>query len=142
LILIGRGPDEERLKHLAATLEILESVRFVGSMPNQDVCDYIGDADVYVFPSLTEGWPKSIIESMLMSKPIVASRIPGVTDLLEDERSALLFEPSNPRDLAAQIIRISNDEALAKRLGEDARLNAMKLHANAVVEKASLDVCL
>jgi glycosyltransferase involved in cell wall biosynthesis len=140
--LIGRGPDEERLKLLAATLEILGSVSFMGSIPNQVVCDYIGDADVYVFPSLTEGWPKSIIESMLMSKPIVASRIPGVTDLLEDEKSALLFEPSSPPDLAAQIIRISNDEAFAKRLGRDARLKAMELYAKAVDEKASLDICL
>ena len=142
LILIGRGPDEERLKQLAAHLGILESINFLGSMPNQDIPDYIGDADVYVFPSLTEGWPKSIIEPMLMSKPIVASRIPGVAELLEDEKNALLFEPSNPRDLAAKISRISMDEAFAKRLGRDAGLKATELYAKALSERASLDICL
>jgi glycosyltransferase involved in cell wall biosynthesis len=142
LILIGRGADEERLKHLAASLGILGSVSFLGSIPNQKVSDYIGDADVYVFPSLTEGWPKSIIESMLMAKPIVASRIPGVTDLLEDGKSALLFEPSNARDLAAKIIKVSSDEALARRLGTNARLEATELHAKAINERTSIDVCL
>lgn len=142
LILIGRGADEERLKHLAASLGILGSVSFLGSMPNQKVSDYIGDADVYVFPSLTEGWPKSIIESMLMSKPIVASRIPGVTDLIEDEKSGVLFEPSNASDLAAKIIKVSSDEAFAKRLGKNANLKATELYERATKQRASIDVCL
>lgn len=142
LIIIGRGPDEGRLKQLAARLQILESISFLGSMRNQDLPDYIGDADVYVFPSLTEGWPKSIIESMLMSKPIVASRIPGVAELLEDEKNAILFEPSNPRDLAAKIRRISSDETFAKRLGRDANLKITALYAIAADQGSSLDVCL
>jgi glycosyltransferase involved in cell wall biosynthesis len=141
VVIIGRGPDEERLRQLAADLRISESVSFLGSVPNENLCDYLADADVYVFPSLTEGWPKSVFESMVMGKPIVASKIAGIAEVLEDGKSAILFEPSNPKDLAAKILKASDDKELASRLGENARSKAAKLYAQAK-DRTALDICL
>jgi glycosyltransferase involved in cell wall biosynthesis len=141
LVLVGRGPDELRLKDLARDLGVMRLVSFVGSVPNKEVCDYLGDADIYVYPSLTEGWPKSVLEAMIMAKPIVASRVHGVTDLLDDN-TALLCDPIDASDFASKILTFSNDRELARCLGENAKSKAAALYDKLKEQTIVSDVCL
>lgn len=127
LFLIGRGPDETRLRKLAEHLGISNLVHFTGSVSNTSIREYLAEADVYVFPSLSEGHPKSLLEAMLMAKPIVASRAEGVTELLNHGQDALLFEPSRPDDLAMKVLEIVRNKELAERLGNNARLRATEM---------------
>jgi glycosyltransferase involved in cell wall biosynthesis len=127
LLLLGRGPEEQRLRQLAVDLNVLGLVHFVGPVSNRVISGYLADADTYVFPSLSEGLPKSLLEAMLMAKPIVASRIAGVTEFLKHGENALLFEASKPDDLAEKILEITTNDELAKRLGSNARLRAIQL---------------
>jgi glycosyltransferase involved in cell wall biosynthesis len=127
LFLIGRGPDEVRLRNLAENLGISNLVHFTGSVSNAIIQKYLADTDVYVFPSLSEGHPKSLLEAMLMAKPIVASRVEGVTEFLKHRENALLFEPSRPDDLAAKVLEISGNRELAEQLSRNARLRAIEI---------------
>src|SRR5438046_2301243 len=74
-------------------------------------------ASVVVVPSFMESCPYSLIEAMALGKPIVASNVPGVTDMVSDGESALLVPPGDPHALAGALQRILSDESLARRLG-------------------------
>lgn len=79
---------------------------------------------------------------MIMAKLIVASRIAGVFDLLEDGNTALLCEPSDASDFATKILTLTENSRFAKRLREDARLKAMELYDNMKDQTTVSDFCL
>jgi glycosyltransferase involved in cell wall biosynthesis len=83
-------------------------------------------ADAFVFPSLSEGLPVSVIEAMAMKKPCVVSRIGPHEELVTDRESGLLALPRDDQSLAAAMTAIQDDPLLALRLGEAARLRVVQ----------------
>lgn len=119
LIIVGSGSLEEELKDEAARLNITDSVRFLGA--RRDVPDILKALDIFVMPSLWEGFPRALLEAMATGLPVVAARVGGVADAIEDSVSGLLVEPTDVQGLAASISEMLNDSALAERLGKKAR---------------------
>jgi glycosyltransferase involved in cell wall biosynthesis len=97
-------------------LGIDERVKFLGH--REDVPEILAAGDVFVFPSLYEGLGGSLIEAMALGLPIVASDIPAVREVVEENRNALLVSPASPEDLALSIARILEDHELARRFGQ------------------------
>jgi len=125
LLLIGQGPLEAELKALASSLNLGESVRFLGRVENVE--DYLKAAEVFVLPSLAEGMPNVLLEAMATGVAIVASSIGGVTDLVKDGESAKLVPPRDEEKLATAILKLLEDKAclpagkaLGERLGKGA----------------------
>lgn len=87
-------------------LQIKDKVRLLNFQPNPEV--YLKKADALVLSSFNEGMPNAILEAMSYSKPIVASDIDGVKELLLDSKCGFLFEKGNPRDLADKMLQIMN----------------------------------
>jgi len=81
-------------------------------------------ADFFVLPSDTEGLPLSVLEAMAHGLPIIASRVGGIPELIDDEKEGLLVEPGDADALSTAIQRLWRDRALCHRLGEAARLRA------------------
>ena len=81
-------------------------------------------ASIVVVPSFMESCPYSLIEAMALGKPIVASAVPGILDMVEDGVTASLVPPGDPKALAAAMQRILADESLATRLGVAAAKSA------------------
>jgi glycosyltransferase involved in cell wall biosynthesis len=94
-----------------------DRVTFLGVVPREELFDRLRRASLVVVPSFMESCPYSLIEAMAFGKPVVASAVPGIMDMVEDERSALLVPPGNPIALADAIRRILEDESLGRRLG-------------------------
>jgi glycosyltransferase involved in cell wall biosynthesis len=117
-VIVGHGPEEERLQALIDELDVAEEVRLVGR--RQDVADVIGAFDVAVLPSNWEGLPLAVIEYMAAGAPIVATAVGGVPELIEDGVSGLLVKPGDSLKLAAAIGRLLDDRELASRLGQAA----------------------
>jgi len=113
----GSGPGELELRQLAAELNIEENVDFVGRISHEEKWWYCKSADVFVIPSLWEGMPTVLFEAMMCAKPVVASRLDGIPEVLEDGKTGLLCEPGNPRDLAAKLILLLNNEEMRKSMG-------------------------
>jgi glycosyltransferase involved in cell wall biosynthesis len=88
------------------------------------VSNLLQAADVFVFPSETEGLPNSLIEASLAGLPIAACRVSGVVDVVSDGESALLVPSRNPVELAAAVRMLLADKALARRLGAAAQRSA------------------
>lgn len=119
LNVIGTGPLLSSLQALAATLGTLNRVRFLGFRRN--VYDYLAHCDALLMPSLHEGLPYTLLEAMSLGRPIIASRVGGLAEVLQDDRTAILFEPADVNDILDAIIKVVRHPALAAALGEAAR---------------------
>jgi glycosyltransferase involved in cell wall biosynthesis len=114
LIIVGDGPERERLEAESRSLDLGGRVHFAGQI--SDVKPYYAAADLLVLPSHSEGSPYVLLEAMAAEVAIVATSVGGVPEMVEDEESALLVPPRDPRAMAAGIIRILKDAELARRL--------------------------
>jgi len=86
-----------------------------------DVRSLLSAIDVLVLPSFAEGFPMITLEAMAMLKPIIATNIDGITEQITDGKNGILIPPKDPNALARAIIRLMNDQKLAKNMGMEAR---------------------
>jgi glycosyltransferase involved in cell wall biosynthesis len=119
LLVIGEGSLREALEDQARRLGILGSVIFTGR--RDDVPAVIAALDVAVLPSYREAQGVSLLEAMALAKPIVASRVGGIPEFVEDGVTGLLVEPRDPAALAGAIVRVLRDHALGETLGRNGR---------------------
>jgi glycosyltransferase involved in cell wall biosynthesis len=119
LLLVGDGPLREDLIQLAVGLGLTDSVHFAGY--RSDVIDYLGLMDVFALTSHSEGTPQSLLEASVAGVPVIASRVGGVPDAVEDGRSGLVFESGNEQALVLGLLSLLTDRALAAALAEAGR---------------------
>ena len=85
-----------------------------------DAHKYLKAFDLFVLPSIKEGMPWTVLEAMAAGLPIVAAKVGGVPEMIENGKSGILVEPQNPQELAAAIKKIIADDNLRKFLGDNA----------------------
>ena len=118
-LIVGGGPSEKELKVLALELEMLPQTIFTGF--RDDVPNLLAAMDVFVLPSLWEGVPMAILEAMAMAKPVVATRVGGIPEIVIDGVTGLLVSPRDPEALAEAIIALLQDRERAKAMGQAGR---------------------
>lgn len=109
LILIGDGPEEKLLKERCKTLAIDDTVKFIGRKAHDEMPEWINSADILCLPSINEGCPNVVLEALSCGKPVVATRVGGLLEIVDSEEVGVLVEPVNPGKLS---------DALNKALGE------------------------
>lgn len=119
LIVVGDGDLRHSLEQRAAALGIAGRVRFLGA--RRDLGDLLNAVDLFVLPSLWEGLPLSLVLAMGAGLPVVATRVAGLPEVVDDERTGLLVPPGDSRALGAALARVVGDAALGRRLGAAAR---------------------
>jgi glycosyltransferase involved in cell wall biosynthesis len=124
LLIVGAGTERAALEAAAENLGIANRVRFLASVPRRRVLELMAEADLLVLPSLTETLSHVAIEAIAIGAPVVATAIPGLSEVLEHERTALLVPPCDPAALAAAIIRMAEDAELRERLVRNGRAAA------------------
>jgi glycosyltransferase involved in cell wall biosynthesis len=133
LAVVGEGPLRADLEAQAHALGIEDRVRFLGFQ--RDVASAIAAFDVSVFPSLWEGTPLTVFEAMAMRKPIVATNVDGLRDVLRNEDNALLVPPRDAAALARAIARGLDESELAGRISERALLTSRRFDIQTFVRK-------
>jgi glycosyltransferase involved in cell wall biosynthesis len=131
--LVGEGPLLAELKAQAAALGLAD--RFVFAGFRRDVAATLSAFDLVVFPSLWEGTPLTVFETLAMGKPIVATDADGLLDVLTDSSDALIVPRRDPGALAAAMVRAMDDPALRARLGSQARLTGRQYDIALFVRK-------
>ncbi len=122
LLIVGEGSQRELLEAQAASLRILAPVGgpapviFTGR--RDDVPAVTAALDVAVLPSYREAQGLSILEAMALSRPVVASAVGGIPEMIEDGRTGILVPPHDPERLAEALVRVLTNPALARRLGD------------------------
>lgn len=115
-VVVGGGPLEDRLKMLRRRWGLEDEVVFTGE--RTDVPCLLARFDVFVLPSLWEGLPYSLIEAAALEKPVVATDVDGVGELIRDGQTGLLVPPKNPEALGRAVVRLLEDKRVAVELGE------------------------
>ncbi len=117
LALVGAGPEEARLKRLAMRRGVEGSLRFVGAMDS--AAEALADADVVTIPSRWEGMPNVAMEAMALGRPVVATRVGALPELLGE--AGVLVPPGDPGAMATAIATLLANPERARSLGEAAR---------------------
>jgi glycosyltransferase involved in cell wall biosynthesis len=117
-LVVGDGPLRAALEADAARLQIRDQVVFAGF--RRDIAGMYALMDVVVLPSLGEGLPVTLLEAMAMGRPMVATRVGGVPDVIDDAHDGLIVPPADPDSLRAALERILKDPTFAERLGRAA----------------------
>jgi glycosyltransferase involved in cell wall biosynthesis len=131
LLIVGDGPLRSALEALCRRLGLTDTVTFAGI--SHDVAAAYEAIDVFVLPSRHEGLPVSLLEVMAMGIPVVGARVPGITELIEDERTGLGVPYGQPEALATAVLRLLSDETLCNRLCRNARERIRNGYANSAV---------
>lgn len=122
LKLLMVGPEEVLNPELAELILKLRQdidVHFIGFVSDPE--DYYAVADIYCLPSYREGCPASVLEASAMEKPVIASNIYGISDIVIDGETAYLFEPRNAQDLISKFEILLQNEELCHSLGSRGR---------------------
>ena len=119
LLLVGRGPEEARLKALAEDLGTSTRIRFVGEQG--DVAPFLHQMDLYVQPSVAAGMPNSVLEAMAAGLPVVATGVGGTPEVVVEGETGLLVPPRNSMALADAVLKLLEDRRLAQAFGRAGR---------------------
>jgi glycosyltransferase involved in cell wall biosynthesis len=134
LHIVGRGRSRQRklLAKQIRKLGVEESVIVQPAVPHHEVPALIADSDICIAPlglndrNVTQGaCPIKVLEYMASARPLVASNMPIVRELVREDVDALLFSPNDPDDLARQVLALLNDFDLSKRLSDSATERAL-----------------
>jgi PEP-CTERM/exosortase A-associated glycosyltransferase len=126
LLLVGGGPQDDSLKHLAAELGIQDKVIFTGRVPHDQVQRYYDLVDILAYPRhsmrLTElVTPLKPLEAMAQGRLLVASDVGGHKELIQDGKTGILFKSENPQALADAVLRLLAEESRWPELRKAAR---------------------
>jgi glycosyltransferase involved in cell wall biosynthesis len=122
LVLVGDGPLRSELEHLAARLGVHQQIEFIGYQPRREVARLLNECTLFVLPSRSESLGIAVVEALACGKPVVATAVGGIPEIVEDGTSGILVEPEDARGLAAAIRRLLGNPALRARLGRAGRL--------------------
>jgi glycosyltransferase involved in cell wall biosynthesis len=121
LVLVGDGSRRSELESLARTLEVVDRVRFLGSVSNEHVFELSAVADIGVLSSHIEGLPMSLIEAMAVGLPVVATDVGGVSEVVDDGVTGLLVPPGDVEVLAGALERLIVDPETRRVMAAAAR---------------------
>lgn len=122
-----------KLRSLSTSLGLEGNVEFAGRLPRSDVIRAYATADLFVLPALFEPFGIVLLEAMAAGLPIVASRVGGIPDVVEEGKAGILVEAGNARALAQSINSLISDPLLRERMGEEGKRRAAKYSWNLIV---------
>lgn len=144
LMIVGEGPEKEKLEKLAATLGIKDKVIFTGLLREQNLVRALQANDVFVTASKSENMPLSILEAMSCGLPIVAAAEKGLIEIIKDGVNGFLVKADYPADLAEKILSLISNPALLKEFSQASRaeaLNYSKENVTGLLERVYKQVC-
>ncbi len=133
LVFIGKGDLDVDLRAEALKASTNGRVNFLGW--RHDIDEIMPIFDIFVLPSLNEGMGRVLVEAMAAGKPIVASNVGGIPDLVQHDINGLLVPPGDEKALAASIKQLINDPEKAKKMGQRGRELCNQFSVEAMVEK-------
>lgn len=128
LVLAGDGDLRAELENQASELGLLERVHFAGWVSHVDIPKYLAACDIFAVPSVrdeagnVDGLPNTALEAMAAGKAIIASRVAGLPQVIQDGENGLLVEERDARGLGEAITKLAGDASLRRRMGDANRL--------------------
>ena len=134
ILIVGEGELEAKLKAESEKLKVRDKIIFTGF--RQDIKEILSAIDILAMPSLLEGMPFVILEAMAMAKPIVATDIESITEILDNGKTGILVPPKDPDALSRAIISLLTDGDKARQMGFEARMTVEeKFRVEVIVDR-------
>lgn len=121
LFLVGDGDERDNLTNLAKTLHIENAVSFLGVKPHNEIPLWLNAADIFVLPSLSEGFPLVIPEAMMCGVPIVATDVGGISEAIINKNTGLLIKPNDVDAISEAISLYLKDEQFTQDIVRNAK---------------------
>jgi len=125
---VGSGPDEEKLKNLVKDLGVENRVKFVEFVPQEELLNYLKNSDIFIRPSLSEGFGNSFVEAMIVGLPVIATQEGGIADFLFDakrnldkETTGWAVDTKNPKQIAEAVKDILDNPEKTNQVIETAK---------------------
>jgi glycosyltransferase involved in cell wall biosynthesis len=124
LLVVGEGEEEKKLKNLVELLDLTSTIFFAGL--RDDIEGILSISELFVFPSLWEGMPNALLEAMAAGKPVIATTVGGVPEIVVPGKTGLLIPPNDSDALAHAIIELLLNKSKARKMGDAARVRVEK----------------
>ena len=121
LFIIGDGPSRKNLENLCRQKGLDDSVVFWGSLSREEFLKFLKAADIFVYASEREGVPTAILEALSTGKPVIASAVGGIPDIIKDGYNGLLVKDNSGSGFSAKLQTLLKDEPLRRKMGVNAR---------------------
>ena len=119
LLIVGTGPQEDEIKSIIEELNISEACTLTGGLSWEESMRFMSCMDVVIVPSRFEGFGLSAAEAMALGKPIIASDVGGLAEVVTDKETGYLFQANNTSDLADYIIEMSESFSKREEMGSN-----------------------
>jgi len=119
LFIVGKGPQMSKIQSLVSNHGLQQNVILTGFISPDEIPGYMVAADIFVLPSLSEGFPNVLLEAMAAGLPIVATSVGGIPEIVTDGENGFLVEPGNSQQLAGKILFLFENEDLRERLSDN-----------------------
>ncbi len=132
-LIIGKGPKEDEISSYIRVKELDKSIRMVGF--RKDIPEILADLDLFMITSKTEGLGTSILDAFACKVPVLATEAGGIPELVENERTGILCEVGDKRELSKQLLRLRSNDELRKELSEGALLKVKDFSKSKTAEQ-------
>ena len=140
LIITSNGPLRQELEAMASSLNLSNSVSFTGRLSYQDLHWLMSKVTIGTFPSLSELLPMAVLDLMAAAKPVVATSVDGIPEMVIDRKTGFLVPPKDTKVLAKRIIELIRDPKAAQRMGSAGRRVAEKDFAIDVIARKTAEI--
>ena len=120
-IILGVGPEKTKLEKLVQKLGVKDRVKFLNFVDYGEIPKYLKASDIFIRPSLSEGFGNSFVEAMASEIPVIATPVGGIVDFLKDRETGLFCKVQNPEDISQKIKELLEDENLKNRIIQNAK---------------------
>ena len=121
LLIVGDGSLRKKLEELTESLNLSNSVRFIGRVHNNEVVEYLHMIDIFVAPSLSESFGVAVVEASSCGIPVIASDVGGFPEVVMHSETGFLVPPKDPEAIASKIIKLIEEPSLRQQLGIEGR---------------------
>lgn len=118
LVIIGEGREEIQLKELAKELRIENKIDWIKGVPYFKIPQYFKAADIFVLPSLYEGFARVLMEAAMAGKPIVSTNVGGTEDIIKNGENGFVISQGNERDFIEKILFLLQNPTIAQEMGK------------------------
>lgn len=116
IVVCGSGSQKEELEKMIKDFGLEKKIFLLGSILYSKIPEYVAAADIFIRPSLAEGFGNVFVEAMSAGAAVIGTPVGGIPDFLKDGINGLFCEPGNPKDIAEKIKKLINDKSLAEKL--------------------------
>ena len=121
VFIAGSGPQEKELKNQVKKLNLENHVKLLGYISNEEKYQYYKDCKVVVVPSRWDCQPITLFEAAASGKPVIASNVGGISEMIENNKDGILIEAGNSKQLAENILNLLSDSQLKRKISINAR---------------------